>query len=713
MGQKREGSTEDDEGFKAKHKKPYAACQPRRRPISCKLCRHEAAPNAADLAHNGEAGDSVANEVSTTDILSRLEKLEALISSQVQRSNASESIPQAEPEPQPQLQLQQSLQPLYNQLGYRLQRLTTDALWIERSCVNQKLLDDLTADPMVFRSCPIRLISQPSSFIPMAVDSASSLSTGKVFKCIWLPRRDEAHILLQKYINDINHLFNFLHAPSLIKFMDGAVYDAVDQGTPVHLGGLVLLLSIFACAMFAWTPKDDARCLFVSVSEAHAQTNKWFKAALDVMGYVQRTAHISFECLQGLNVGFFAITTIEGISWRARAVHSHALAMARELGLHSIDHPRNRPQSDNTVCIKTEYERRLWAYLASNDWLIPQFTVPMDGMCFINPRHTFVRKPLHVNNDDLIDGKEVVERPLDELTSSTYLLQRLRLGQIFYDLMDKDHNAPSSGTMNYQRVKDADANLQRYIRELPSSLQIDGPDLIALHPSDPLSFRVTIQRCSIHLLLQPQLCKLHLPYLVRGTLDPTYADSRTECLKAARHLVHLAHQLRDLESKSISTRYAMSLMGRNIFISCIALILDACLEGENGQCGATGTQEIVDVWKTLNDARDCSVLVPKLLDLSFQVLQRHKPKHPALKAFKLLPLDKLGLMEEEPPLTPDLGRGRRSTGSISLQASSVSDSLDMDPAWQDLQGGMNLEAIDWDRLLGAVDASFLQAPGAG
>lgn len=225
------------------------------------------------------------------------------------------------------------------------------------------------ADPITFRTCPIRLITKPSSFVLAPDASPGSLGANGVVKCIWLPRREEAHGLLQKYISDVSHFHHIIHKPSLPGLIDD-VYNGLDQGNGVNLGALALLLSMCASTTYAWTTHDDARGLYANAAEANSYTTAWLKAALDVVDYAQRTAHVSLECTQGMIILFFVLCSLEGVSSRARALVAQSIAMGRELALHCIDDPSNSAASDpaqmNTI--KTEIGRRVWWYLAASDW---------------------------------------------------------------------------------------------------------------------------------------------------------------------------------------------------------------------------------------------------------------------------------------------------------------------------------------------------------
>ncbi|KJZ78857.1 hypothetical protein HIM_01630 [Hirsutella minnesotensis 3608] len=698
--------------------------QPRQRPVSCTLCRvrklrcsrvfpcsnctsrgvacqHDGVPaQVAPRSH--QAKDDVPGagpDVSTHDLLSRLERLEALVASQA-REPGKQSGAGAGPAPP-----QQPLIP--SAVPSRLQRLTADALWLEKSCSGQQLLDSLVADPITFRTCPIRLITKPSSFVaePSAGPSSPAVAS-QVVRCIWIPRREEAHVLEQKYISDVGHLHHILHAPSLTGLID-SMYDCLEQGGEINLGTLLLLLSICTSATYSWTTHDDSRCLFVNAAEANSQMTGWLKAALDVVDHAHRITHVSMEATQAMIILFYALCGVEGVSSRARTLVAQSIAMGRELALHSIDYPKDSASQMDSV--KAEIGRRVWWYLAASDWMLSQFSVPQEGTYTIHPSQMAVRKPRNIHDEDLVSGQDTVDRPLDEPTCVSYLLQRVKLAEVCHSLVDRSPFVLlSPEAMDYGQVMEVDTRLKRFMKEMPSFFSLDNVAWSHLPATDPRrSPTITVQRYTLNILLHRQLCKLHLPYLARGTVEPAFAYSHVECLKSARLIIHIEHQLRKEDLPFVSFRQRTNMVLRSVFIACIALVLDACMGTESQEGFATG-EEVTDAWSILQEAKDQSPLASKLLELSIQVLGQHRAAHPALETLKSLSTGKLRPHGGTPPMTPESANpDDRRIINASMQVEPESETAFLEQQWQALQGRMDLDSIDWDRLFWGLDAPFI------
>lgn len=188
-------------------------------------------------------------------------------------------------------------------------------------------------------------------------------------RCIWLPNRDQALVLVQKYVSDVSHFHQIVHLTILPQLVEG-IYNDLERNNRFDLGCILLLLSICACTVYAWTPHDDARgLLYTSAADANSQTTAWLKAALDVIDYGRRMAYASLECIQGMIILFNVLCSLEGVSARVRSLIAESTAMGRELSLHCIDLPNSAssaPLQKNSV--KHEMGRRAWWYIVMANW---------------------------------------------------------------------------------------------------------------------------------------------------------------------------------------------------------------------------------------------------------------------------------------------------------------------------------------------------------
>ena len=181
---------------------------------------------------------------------------------------------------------------------------------------------------------------------------------------MWLPQPAEAHILLEMYLRHVNHFHHVTHVPSLPRLLDN-VYTAVLSLGQVKLGRVILLLSICASATHSWVRANGERGLFSTAAEANEQTSLWVTAAQDVLEIAHRSVSLSIEAIQGIIILSFVLSNLEGFSRRCRSLLSTALFLAKDLGLHRIDHPS---QADKANTARAEIGRRVWWYLCASDW---------------------------------------------------------------------------------------------------------------------------------------------------------------------------------------------------------------------------------------------------------------------------------------------------------------------------------------------------------
>ena len=215
----------------------------------------------------------------------------------------------------------------------------------------------------MFRVCPIQQIIQgQQSYINQ--DPFPSSTRVEPLRCVWLPQYAEAKILLEKYLEDPDHVHHIAHSPSLPAVLDD-IYECLSQQGQVKPGNIMLLLAIFAAATQTWVLRDCGRGLFSTCAEANKQSIGWIKAVEDVLDISHRTLSVPIEGIQAISIASFVLLNMEGFTRRTKALFNMALNLSRDLGLHSLDHPSNA-QSANSA--QTEIGRRVWWYLVATDW---------------------------------------------------------------------------------------------------------------------------------------------------------------------------------------------------------------------------------------------------------------------------------------------------------------------------------------------------------
>ena len=137
------------------------------------------------------------------------------------------------------------------------------------------------------------------------------------------------------------------------------------QPLPSQVG---LALSMFASTTYFLTPQDDRAALFATEDDAGVAAMSWTKATLDVLEHSRRTSPGAIEDVQATIILSFVMYQLEGFSVRARSLSFHAFTMARELGLHKIDSPKETERTAAMGIVQAEVSRRVWWNIVSTDW---------------------------------------------------------------------------------------------------------------------------------------------------------------------------------------------------------------------------------------------------------------------------------------------------------------------------------------------------------
>lgn len=486
----------------------------------------------------------------------------------------------------------------------------------------------------MFRTCPVQHIKEAQPYISQ---------NAELSRCVWLPQYPEAKILLDKFIQDIEHIHHVTHCPSLLGILD-EVYACLNQQGQVKPGAMILLLSIFASSTNSWVQQDCERGLFSTSAEANSQTPMWIKATEDVLDIAHRTARVSIEGIQGIIIVFFVLGNLEGISRRCRSLYSMCFLLARELGLHCLDHPSKTHLANSA---QAEIGRRVWWYLAASDWFVPVSLLhsaqthsihfraiaarlggEAQGAYQCHLRQMMVKKPLNINDEELVDGMSLTEQPLSQPTAMSYSLQRLRLSEISRRIVDRTPLVMGqTSSPSHDVVMDIDTELQMLINDIPPFFSMSQADLIQIYRLDSSqAVKIAHQGYMHHSLLYAQRCKLHFPNFTRGYVDCAYASSRDICLQSAHLIIRTETQL-ETSGLCIATRFKLLGLLVSVFMACIIVLMDLCHNKSSSQ-QEERRAEVVDAFRILEEARHESETAARFLDGLMHVLRKHKVSPP-------------------------------------------------------------------------------------
>jgi hypothetical protein len=362
----------------------------RQQPVSCRSCRSRKLRCNREFPCSNCVSRSVTCELENavrpphgpprsleSELLKRVRKLERLAESQkvvaseivtpypsqgtpVSRSTVSREIETPEATP-PEIETSDNdiayLESIYSDHEHVVTLLTPSFIAIS----NNQQPNTILPSNLVFRNCPIEQITDAPAYINRSTTSFEPS------RCIWLPQYSEAVILLEKYVQDVDHFHHIVHTPSLSALLSRAYACLSDPDSVTKYGGgfIFLFLGIFASATNSWTQIDCDRGLFSTCQEANAQAPLWVKALEDVLDIAHRTLRVCMEGIQGVSIAASVVLSMSGFSRRYKSLFNVALLLARDARLHVLDNPSN---AGSAHLARTEIGRRLWWHLVASDW---------------------------------------------------------------------------------------------------------------------------------------------------------------------------------------------------------------------------------------------------------------------------------------------------------------------------------------------------------
>ncbi|KAF2672032.1 hypothetical protein BT63DRAFT_452530 [Microthyrium microscopicum] len=687
---------------------------PRQRPVSCLSCRKRklrcsrVAP-CSNCVSRGiqcdlEATIAVPQQTaSDSEIIERLNRLEQLLISKHSVEVEPKEISDESTSPVSQV--------LRSASSPQIEGLVNDVAVLESIYSNKSLTPStIPTVNIVFRTCNIQQITEKPKFIFRHERPSSEPS-----RCIWLPLYSEAKVLLQKYLRDINHIHHICHIPSLARIFDD-VYAGLGSQGHVKSGYVILLLGIFTSATHCWTREDCVMGLFSTSAQANEQSKIWAQASQDVIDVAHREASISIEGVQGTIIFFFALANIEGFTRHSRALLSLVIMLARDLGLHRIDHPSN---ADRANTAEAEMGRRLWWYICTSDWAAAaRFQDISEGIYSCHPRQMITKKPLNIRDEDIFDGMTRNELPLSQPTPMSYSLYRIRLGEISRKIVDRTPLIMAgSGGLSHDDVMDIDTELQLLINDVPQffSMSMSEAELKEMYQLDQSQANDLLhQRYMFHFMLSSQRCKLHLPYYSRGFVNPSYSTSREICVKSARLIVELETWLHNSSIGSAS-RFKFTMLQVGMFMASIVLLMDLCMNRTSPNF-EKDRLKIVGALKILEIARHESETAAKFVECLKKIFSKRgiPCEHFRTQSASVKPtVDNRSFSDR-----PDEGFNLQN----SIDTLGVSDGTDItmitDDAWNDDLGsyfeqlnknfveGIDVGNFDWNDMFSDLDSTL-------
>ncbi|EMD00763.1 hypothetical protein BAUCODRAFT_20800 [Baudoinia panamericana UAMH 10762] len=524
-----------------------------------------------------------------------------------------------------------------------------------------------------------------------AIVGSEVLSKGSLPARIMLPSQDQSQYLFECYNESLDALQHVIYVPTVKRIID-SLYETFDTKVP-HYSHVVLLLAILGSIAAFWALGSPEKTLFASQQEALAMSKYWLRCTLDISEQCWRTSKPDLEFVQGKIILMFVIYHLEGFTPQARYLHASAIASAREIGLFVTDgRQRKVRQETQAQIIDLEFRRRVMWHLASTDWSIAVGGNPDDGLYSVQPDQLTVNKPRNINDDDLVTQPANFERPLSELTSCSYYLRRIKLGEVCREVADlmREMYAVPIEQIPYEHIIHLDNKFSALLDSLPVDLQLDNLKLSSNDLSDvprPLNVK---QAYFTFLTVEARRCKLHLPYLLRVKQNNRYKYSRSVCLQAARNILRLRH-VQPTSSTSPGNKITVLGILCHFFGALVVLVMDICVNPE---------PEHHEERKA--EIRDASTILEEAKGTSNAAHMYHDSLMAMLKKYNVCQRHEQGRLEPRNSALPN-AKGEEAIfreREPSIQPMDLNPDFDIDDLWQStFDFGADSDLLLWTNLL--------------
>jgi len=417
--------------------------------------------------------------------------------------------------------------------------------------------------PMEIRSqSQSRPVLQQQQILPGIAELSSP--TLRASTEIALPPKALTLAYLEHNLARINALTMVLDT-SVVLEMAHDLYYKQESGQRMDTNDLGLFFSVLSSGLHYWPPVNITDLL--SMKESIAST------AVKLLEENQATRTPSLSLLQAMLVFMPILLTRSGTYLTQGGCHERMISIARSLSLSRIDIKANQEANKNNPHA-TEIRRRVWWFITATDWILSHMSGPQEYAYSIHPNHMKVNFPKNIDIEDW-EIRSGVEKPLSEPTQMTYFIMRSRLSLVCKDVADTlaqnnfDGNEP-----DYQIMIDLDQRLQDYLSELPDYFRLQPKDRALCEQLERQYPYVLWQRSLLQIGVHTRICRLHQPYMKRGTTMPMYSYSRMACLRSARLVLETVERVIDGELVEAPVFIRIWTVLHHTFLAAVMLLTD-------------------------------------------------------------------------------------------------------------------------------------------
>lgn len=245
-----------------------------------------------------------------------------------------------------------------------------------------------------------------------------------------------------------------------------------------------------------------------------------------------------------------------------------------------------------------------------------------------HPRQMMVRKPLNLNDHDLIEGLPILETPISQPTTMSYGIQRIRLAETSRNITDRYWMSWGRGadSLTQEDALGMDTDIQIMINDIPAFFSMSQQELLSTYGMAIRTAQdIFYQGRVLFVLIYALRCKIQAPFFVRSYASKPFAQSRDICLRSAQLIIEAQYQIMTCErERPCSTGSSALLYGT--FLSSIMLLMDLCSNVSDMESAQNirRRMDITKAFQILDTARHDSEVSGRFVKSAVQVLKKRQ-----------------------------------------------------------------------------------------
>ncbi|KAL7341204.1 Proteophosphoglycan ppg4 [Rhodotorula toruloides] len=354
------------------------------------------------------------------------------------------------------------------------------------------------------------------------------------------PTPDQEDIVFHQGLERYGFHHAVVHAPTFWSHLAAFRNLGDDRFERASLAWLSLYFALLAVSA-KLVDREQQDAMGWTEAETSGAASRWFTCSIACLYRHNFLQLHDFSCLQAIAVLVLSGRDA-GSATLIASLLSAGLSIAQDMGLQRLpsdeqwkEAMKGKPAGVRAkALIDREIRKRVVWALVHSEW----FAIPFKGYSLLSRAQIVTPLPLNATNEDLATG-ELVNRPRDEYTDASWLLQYVEIGSHMANAFESTRSEKTTASQAYQRFIDEDKQLEGMLANLPAWLRPGGPTTGMPDCAD-------IMRSTYRIALQHKILSIHRPFLAKPSRATTHTFSRRRVIESARAILREAPACRNV-----------------------------------------------------------------------------------------------------------------------------------------------------------------------